>query len=62
MSGHRVLYLQNTGIHGFAVPDTTLPFDYNTYEINQIGHYFGTDGRELIDDPCLAGPTCPFYE
>ncbi len=61
LAGMRFLYLEPTGVHGFLLPDPGLPFDYNLYQINQIGWFFATEGKELVDDPCLAAPSCPFY-
>jgi hypothetical protein len=62
-SGMRLPYLQQTGEHGFNVPDQSLDFDYNFFQINQIGWYFSTEGRELRDDACFASAEtpCSFY-
>jgi len=59
----RLPYLQKTGEHGFNVPDQNLDFDYNLFQINQIGWFFSTEGRELRDDACFASAEapCSFY-
>jgi len=59
MSGMRVPFLEPQGIHGYNVPNNLLPFDYNLFQINQVGWFFATEGRELRDDPCLASHTDP---
>lgn len=61
-SGMRLLYQSNIGAHSFRLPDPTAPFDTARYQINQIGWYFATGGRELIDDVCLAtAEGCPQF-
>ncbi len=64
--GLRLLYFDEdagpmVGGHGFGVPDPTLPYDYSRYQINQIGRFFQTGGREIVDDPCLEDESCDFF-
>ncbi len=58
-SGVRLPYILPTGIHGYDLPDPSLDFDYNLYEIRQIGWFFATSGDEIVDDVCLASYAAP---
>jgi hypothetical protein len=52
-------YISAGGDHGFYVPDPNLAFDINTFMINMIGRYFGTQGRVLDYRTCLEDNSCP---
>ncbi|MBN1771197.1 MAG: hypothetical protein JXB32_08060, partial [Deltaproteobacteria bacterium] len=52
-------YISAAGDHGFYVPDDSLAFDVNTFMINMIGRYFGTQGRVLDYRTCLEDSSCP---
>lgn len=52
-------YISAEGDHGFYVPDPDLAFDVNTFMINMIGRYFGTQGRVLDYRLCLEDNSCP---
>jgi hypothetical protein len=60
VSGLRLPYVKTNGTHGFSLPNPSLPFDINSFGINQIARYFQTQGQELNDDPCLATWSCDF--
>jgi hypothetical protein len=60
VSGLRLPYVKTSGTHGFSLPNPSLPFDINSFGINQIARYFQTQGQELNDDPCLATWSCDF--
>ncbi|MFT7517956.1 MAG: hypothetical protein ACI9MC_000080 [Kiritimatiellia bacterium] len=59
-SGLRLTYSEITGSHTFGLPEPGRPFDASTFHTNQIAWYFATDGKELLDDPCLATSDCDF--
>ena len=46
-------YLQQTGQHGFDLPNPEDPFDVDLYMINMIGRFFETRGTDLRYDICL---------
>jgi hypothetical protein len=59
--GARFPYIEPHGTHGFYVPSPQKKFDVDTYMINQIGWFFATNGREIVDDLCLAKGDCAFF-
>lgn len=60
ISALRVAYASPTGSHGFGFFDPDAPFDIGTYLMGYVGHYIRTQGRELIEDPCLEDLSCGF--
>jgi hypothetical protein len=69
----RMPYMQRSAAegdtHGFDIPDAKLPFDINTFMINQVSYFFMRHGegisRSELDARCLqyggADPrSCPF--
>ncbi len=64
VSALRMPYMVEDGQHGFFIPSPQKSsaggFDMDNFMINQIGRYFQTGGRELVDDPCLENDTCSF--
>ena len=57
-SGMRIPYVNPRGSHGFATPDSSLPFDINLFSLNQLARYLQTAGTEINDDPCMATDSC----
>lgn len=57
----RFLYKNATGTHAFSVPDTTVVFDYDSYQINQIAWFLATEDHQVRDDVCFATYSCPFF-
>jgi hypothetical protein len=57
--GLRFLYVDPTGSHAYLLPDQALPFDWSLFGVQQMALYLATDGKELVDDACLASPDCP---
>jgi hypothetical protein len=51
-------YISAQGDHGFYVPQPSLAFDVNTFMINMIGRYFGTQGRSISYESCMEDNTC----
>lgn len=65
VSGLRIPYIYEDGEHGFFIPSpqkSHYGFDIDTYMINLIGRYFETDGKEILDDPCLEDDSCDFIQ
>ena len=60
-SGLRLPYINDTGSHGFGMPDPSLSFDINSFSIYQIARYVQTHGAEISDDPCLSDGSCDFF-
>ncbi|MBZ0254276.1 MAG: hypothetical protein K8I02_13125, partial [Candidatus Methylomirabilis sp.] len=60
VSGMSLPYILPKGMHAFIVRSPYKTFDIETFMINQIGWYFLTGGKEIVDDPCLADDSCPF--
>ncbi len=58
-SALRIPYVETTGTHGFALPDPALPFDINTFAINQVARFFASRGAVVSDDPCQERADCP---
>jgi hypothetical protein len=50
--------LKPQGLHGFATPDPTAPFDLGTLLFNMIGRYVATGGKAFDYDPCQVTSTC----
>ena len=63
VSGMRLPYLSRSGTHNFTWPDLRYGFDGSQYALNQIAWFFATNGREILDDPCLGATAelCPFF-
>jgi len=52
VSAVRWHYVNDQGHHAFALPGmTNHGIDWGVYMINQIGYYFASDGKCIIDDP-----------
>ena len=58
ISGMRIPYVEQTGSHGFALPNPTLSFDINSFSVHQIARYFQSRGQVLTDEPCMADHSC----
>lgn len=57
----RFPYFNPHGQHGFDTPEPEAPFDMNLYMTNEIGWYFYTEGKEVIEDLCLEDGSCEFF-
>ncbi|MBN2498082.1 MAG: hypothetical protein JXR96_26060 [Deltaproteobacteria bacterium] len=57
-SGVRFGYVQPTGQHGFYLPEPDKPFDVHAYLANLVAWYFGSGGRQIVDDLCLEDGSC----
>ena len=55
----RLPYLNPMGSHGVEPSNPTRMFNINNFVMNQIGVFASSDGKILMDDPCLALPRCP---
>jgi hypothetical protein len=58
VGGLRIAVTKPQGFHGMYLMSPQKPFDVETYQLDLIGRYFMTRGRELWDDPCLEDATC----
>jgi hypothetical protein len=58
VSGMRIPYVNPTGSHGFATPDSSLAFDINLFSLNQMARYLQTRGEVISDEPCMATDDC----
>ena len=58
VSGMRIPYVEQTGSHGFVLPNPTLAFDINSFAVHQIARYFQSKGQILTDEPCMADHSC----
>jgi len=47
------------GQHGISPTGQKTTFDTFTYYVNLVAHFFGTQGREILDDHCLQDSSCP---
>ena len=54
----RIPYVEQTGSHGFVLPNPTLAFDINSFAVHQIARYFQSRGQILTDEPCMADHSC----
>ena len=65
LSALRLPYLRSTGEHTFNAPNPSAMFDMPSFMTNQVGWYLLTQGKELIDDPCietLSMQGCEFFD
>ncbi|HHW97755.1 hypothetical protein KBB45_06305 [Myxococcota bacterium] len=64
VSGHLALRLPYTyplGAHGVEFSDPRYKFNIKNYVENQLSVFMTTEGKVLIDDPCLAFNTCEIF-
>lgn len=58
--GLRLPYAEQTGRHGFGMPEPDAAFDINTFAVMQLATYLASGGTRLSDDPCLEDLSCDF--
>jgi hypothetical protein len=56
----RFLYPNKKGRHGIIPSDPRMPFNVHLYAVNAIARFFATEGKEWVDDLCLADDSCSF--
>jgi len=58
ISGMRLPYVAEHGIHGIRSPNPNLSFDMSMFVLNQVARYMTTYGQVLTDDPCMQDNSC----
>ena len=59
-------YIRPEGVHGFGLPEPSLPWDPGVYLVNLVGRFFSSDGADLpyrstpATHQCLARSDCDF--
>ncbi|MCB9695210.1 MAG: hypothetical protein H6738_00315 [Alphaproteobacteria bacterium] len=56
----RILYVNPTGQHAYYLPNDTVPFDWDTFAVQQMARYLSTVGTDLTDDLCQETRECPW--
>ncbi len=60
VTGILIPMLAPQGLHGFASPDPSAPFDLGTLLFNMLGRYVSSNGTAFGYDPCQVDSSCPW--
>ncbi len=58
VTGILIPMLKPQGLHGFATPDPSAPFDLGTLLFNMLGRYLASNGTAFGYEPCQVDSTC----
>lgn len=58
-SGMRWGHMLPCGKHSFFVTDPANAFNVDEYLASMAGHYFRSDGKQILDDGCHEDSSCP---
>jgi hypothetical protein len=58
VTGVLIPMLKPQGLHGFAIPDPSAPFDLGTLLFNMIGRYLASNGTSFGYESCQVTSTC----